>query len=414
MDLPMYENMRKLVQTPHKFYLNQLQALVNDRWENSTQTSSEIYQQAEIGSSTYNLVDISVDTAIDIGTGFKKGDDFKVFSHKNISETVPLGLLYHTDTDYWICINTNGFASPTNSIEVRRCNNIMKWIDPDNGYLHQEWCAIDYELSSPQPAKDKDIVVASGHIFVMVQGNEDTLALKKNQRFIFNGQPYKLMAYQTMLNGSMTDTTSTLLYLDMYLDVTKPSDDLVNNIANATDYVYDITIQPDVIAQTTGFAGQLSATITLNDEVVSRNIVWAGNASVTVHNDGSYELKGKDGDVAIISATIEGNPNLVATHYISIVDSIADNFDVVIEPSFEEVRQKIPQTFTVYLYNNGTKLDDEVTWGFSGLTQDYFTLLQNNHEFTLSVNKFANDPLTLTFSAGVATKTIDVWLKPLF
>jgi hypothetical protein len=104
----------------------------------------------------------------------------------------------------------------------------------------------------------------------------------------------------------------------------------------------------------------------------------------------------------------------VATHYISIVDSIADNFDVVIEPSFEEVRQKIPQTFTVYLYNNGTKLDDEVTWGFSGLTQDYFTLSQNNHEFTLSVNKFANDPLTLTFSAGVATKTIDVWLKPLF
>ena len=126
MNLPMYENMRKLIQTPHDAYINQLQALVNDRWENSTQTSSIIYQQSAIGSDVYNQVDISVDTAIDIGTGFKKGDDFKVFSHKDISAVVPLGLLYRTDNDYWICINTNEFESPTNSIEVRRCNNIMK------------------------------------------------------------------------------------------------------------------------------------------------------------------------------------------------------------------------------------------------------------------------------------------------
>ena len=89
----MYENMRKLVQTPYNAYINQLQALVNDRWENSTQTSSIIYQQSAIGSDVYNQVDISVDTAIDIGTGFKKGDDFKVFSHKDISAVVPLGLL---------------------------------------------------------------------------------------------------------------------------------------------------------------------------------------------------------------------------------------------------------------------------------------------------------------------------------
>ena len=410
MDLPMYENMRKLIQTPHDAYINQLQALVNDRWDNSTQTSSIIYQQSAIGSDVYNQVNISVDTAIDIGTGFKKGDDFKVFSHQDISTTVPLGLLYRTDSDYWICINTNGFESPTNSIEVRRCNNIMKWVDSQNGYVHQEWCAIDYELSSPQPAKDKDIVVASGHIFVIVQGNENTLALKKNQRFIFNGQPYKLMAYQTLLNADKDATTSTLLYLD----IVKPSDDLVNNIANATDYLYDITIQPDVLEQVNGFSGQLNATITLNGDVVARDIVWSGNDFVTINDDGSYELTGDVGDIAIINAIIDGNPSLIATCSINIVDVVADDFDIVIEPTFDEVRQKLPQTFSVYLYNNGVQLDDEITWGYSGLSQEYFSLSQNDHEFTLSVNQFANDPLTLTFSAEVATKTIDIWLKPLF
>jgi hypothetical protein len=247
-----------------------------------------------------------------------------------------------------------------------------------------------------------------------VQGNENTLALKKNQRFIFNGQPYKLMAYQTLLNEDKDATTSTLLYLDMYLDIVKPSDDLVNNIANATDYIYDITIQPDVSQQVSGFNGQVSATITLNDDIVTRDVVWSSNEFVNINEDGSYELIGSVGDVATINAIIDGNPNLVATCSIDIVDVIADDFDIVIEPAFEEVRQKLPQTFSVHLYNNGVQLDDEITWGYSGLSQEYFSLSQNDHEFTLSVNQFANDPLTLTFSAEVATKTIDIWLKPLF
>lgn len=410
----MYESMRSLSTTPHNHYINQLQVLINDRWENSTQTSYAIYQQNEIGSDTYTLTDVSVDTAIDIGTGFKKGDDFKVFSHKDISLDVPLGLMYRTEKDYWICINTNEFESPINSIEVRRCNNIMKWVDPNNGFVHQQWCAIDYELSTPQPSKDKDIIVANGHIFVIVQGNELTRAIRKNQRFIFNGQPYKISAYQTMLNNDVGTEHSTLLYIDMYLDTIQPSDDLVNNIANATDYIYTVEIQPDFSQQVSGFTGQVSATVEFNGEVVDRSIVWSGNEYVTINDNGDYELTGSVGDVAIITATLSGNPNVFATCEIEIVDSVVDIYDVVIEPSFDEVRQKQPMTFTAYLYQNGVRQDDEITWGYSGLTTDYFALSQDGHTFTLSVLKLTNDPLTLTFSAGVATKTIDVMLKPLF
>ena len=410
----MYEDMRTLITTPKDYYLNQLQALINDRWDNSTQTYNVIYQQTAIGSSQYEQVNISVDTAIDIGSGFKKGDDFKVFSHKNISHEVPLGLYFKTDNDYWICINTNGYASPTNSVEVRRCNNIMKWIDPNNGYLNEEWCAIDYELSSPQPSKDKDIVVASGHIFVIVQGNNATRAIRKNQRFIFNGQPYKVAAFQTMLDQNNTNYFSTLLYIDMYLDTQQPTDDLVNNIANATENTYTLTIQPDVTEQVTGFNGRMSATVTNNGEVVNRSVTWTGDDNVTINNSGEYTLVGEVGTSAVITANITGNPNISASYTIDIVESVADNFDVVIEPSFDEVRQGLPQSFTAYLYNNGERLSDEVTWGYSGLTQDYFSLSQDGHNFVLSVLKLTQAPLILTFSSGVATKTIDVMLKPLF
>ena len=421
MDFPMYDNARKLVKKPHDAYLSHLQALINERWENSTQTIFSVYQQADIGSDEWIEQPMSIDTAIDIGTGFKKGDDFKVFSHKNISADMKLGIMFRTEEDYWICTNTNGYASPTNSCEVRRCNNVMKWVDPETGFVNQQWCAIDYELSSPRPSKDKDIVVADGHIFVLVQGNDLTRSIPKNQRFIFNGLAFKVSAYQTLLNKDDVTFHSNLLYIDMYADTIQPSDDLVNGVANATDYQYAIELQPDVTEQIDGFTGQILSTVTCNGEVVDREIDWTGNDFVTVNEDGSYILGGtippsNDGedDGAVITATLKGNPNVTASCSIKIVDEIEDTVDIIIDPLFSEVRQSLPQSFSVYLYKNGVQQDDVVTCTTSGLTNKYFTLTQDGHDFVLTVKDISPTPLTLMFTVDEYSETIDVLLKPFF
>lgn len=428
MDFPMYDNARKLVKKPHDAYLSHLQALINERWENSTQTIFSVYQQVDIGSDEWVEQPISIDTAIDIGTGFKKGDDFKVFSHKNISADMKLGIMFRTEEDYWICTNTNGYASPTNSCEVRRCNNVMKWVDPETGFVNQQWCAIDYELSSPRPSKDKDIVVADGHIFVIVQGNDLTRSIPKNQRFIFNGLAFKLSAYQTLLNKDDVTFHSNLLYMDMYADPIQSSDDVVNGIANAIDYQYNIELQPDITEQIDGFEGQIMATVTCNGEVVDREIEWTGNDFVTVNNDGSYILNGElppsdDNDesddepvekIAVITATLKGNPNVTASCSIKIVDEIEDTVDIIIDPLFSEVRQSLPQSFSVYLYKNGVQQDDAVTCTTSGLTNKYFTLTQDGHNFVLTVKDISPTPLTLMFTVDEYSETIDVLLKPFF
>ena len=430
MDFPMYDNARKLVKKPHDAYLSHLQALINERWENSTQTIFSVYQQADIGSDEWIEQPMSIDTAIDIGTGFKKGDDFKVFSHKNISADMKLGIMFRTEEDYWICTNTNGYASPTNSCEVRRCNNVMKWVDPETGFVNQQWCAIDYELSSPRPSKDKDIVVADGHIFVLVQGNDLTRSIPKNQRFIFNGLAFKVSAYQTLLNKDDVTFHSNLLYIDMYADTVQPSDDLVNGVANATDYQYAIELQPDITEQIDGFTGQILSTVTCNGEVVDREIDWTGNDFVTVNEDGSYILNGtiqpsNDGEddggddelvekIAVITATLKGNPNVTASCSIKIVDEIEDTVDIIIDPLFSEVRQSLPQSFSVYLYKNGVQQDDAVTCITSGLTNQYFTLTQNGHDFVLTVKDISPMPLTLMFTVDEYSETIDVLLKPFF
>ena len=415
MNFPLYDSMRKLIQKPHDRYISDLQALINDRWENSTQTIFDILMETQIGSKIYEPIEISVDTAVDIGTGFKKGDDFKVFSFRDITLEIPIGTMFKTDMDYWLCVNSNGYASPTNSCEVRRCNNVMKWIDPHTGAVNEQYCVIDYELSSPRPRHDKDINVADGHMFVIVQGSDLTRSIEKNQRFIFNGQPYKFSATQSLLNTN-DDTKDTLLYMDMYLDMIQPDDDLVNGIANATDYVYTIDVQADVVSQVSGYTGQLNADVYLNGDVVNRDIIWSCNKYATITDNGEYTLQGEVGDVAVFIATLKGNTDVDAVCSVEIIESIEGVSDkvIIINPLYSEVRQKQPATFDVYLYENGIRQDDAITWGSGGVSNEYFTMVQDGHTFTLSVKNLSATPLELTFSAQGISKSIDVMLKPLF
>lgn len=414
MDLSMYDSLRALIETPKEHYINQMQALVDDRWENSTQTSFEVQIQKDIGSEVYVDVEVSVDASIDMGTGYKKGDDFKVFSHRDITTETPVGLMYKFANNYWITTNTNNLASPVSSYEVRRCNNVLRWIDPYNGFLHEVPCVLDYELSSPQPLKDKDVITANGHILVTVQGNELTGTITKNQRFIFNGQPFKVVGIQNLLNDDINTYESNLFYIDMFLDMEQEEDDLVKDIANRTEYNYTITIDPPISKQVAGFKGQLSATVRLNGQIVDRTIVWEGNSFITIDSEGNYTLSEMRGKTATIKAYIKGNPDLYDTVDIQIVSAVENNYSIVVYPELKEVRSKIPVTFEVSLYNNGIKQDNIVDYQTDGSNVGNYTLIREDNIFTLSTLLPSTTPLKITFFVGDTSKTLDVLLKPFF
>lgn len=410
----MYDSLRALIETPKEHYINQMQALVDDRWENSTQTSFEVQMQKDIGSEVYGDVEVSVDASIDAGTGYKKGDDFKIFSHRDIRLETPTGLMYKFANNYWITTNTNNLASPVGAYEVRRCNNVLRWIDPYNGFLHEVPCVLDYELSSPQPLKDKDVITANGHILVTVQGNELTGTITKNQRFIFNGQPFKVVGIQNLLNDDINTYESNLFYIDMFLDMEQEEDDLVKDIANRTEYNYTITIDPPISKQVAGFKGQLSATVRLNGQIVDRTIVWEGNSFITIDSEGNYTLSEMRGKTATIKAYIKGNPDLYDTVDIQIVSAVENNYSIVVYPELKEVRSKIPVTFEVSLYNNGVKQDDIVDYKTDGSNAVNYTLTREDNIFTLSTLLPSTTPLKITFFVGDTSKTLDVLLKPFF
>lgn len=400
-----YNNyVQNLAQNPHDTYMGLEQASINDQWDNTTQVIT-VFEQDKVGSEQFHSIEVRVDTAIDMGTSYKQDDDFKLFAFRDLQHTVAKGLMYKYDNDFWITINTSELGTVTKDIHVRRCNNVMRWVDRTNGFINEIPCAIEYVLESPKEQKDKDVKVANGHISVICQGNEVTRNIPKNTRFIFNKEAYRFLAYQKMLNeDTFDDSTADLLYLDMYLDMIEPEDDVANNIANAGAYVYEIEVEQSMSEQVKGGTVQLFPNVTLNGKTVEREVVYeicecgCDHSYCTVDENGLVTITGEAGEQAQLIVSLKGNPQVNQLVVIDIVESVSDNNELIVSPIYNKCRVKSSITFNVDLYTNGIKQDNVIGYTATGVPSNYYTLVRDGNTFTLSALKVSTAPLVLTFN----------------
>lgn len=408
-----YNNyIQTLATNPHDTYMELMQASINAQWDNTTQVVS-VFEQEKIGSEIFNPFEVRVDYAIDMGTGFKQDDDFKVFAFQDLQHKVAKGLLYQYDNDFWITVNTSELGSIAKDVVVRRCNNVMRWINRSNGFINEIPCAIEYVLESPKEQKDKDVKVANGHITVICQGNEETRNLQKNTRFIFNKEPYRFLAFQKMLNeDAFDDGTADLLYLDMYLDMVEPDDDITNNIANYGSYVYEIEVEQSLYQQVKGGTVQLFPNVTLNGKTVERDVVYetcecgCDHSYCTVDENGLVTITGEVGEQAQLIVSLKGNPQVNQLVIIDIVEGIEDNNELIVSPIYNKCRVKSSITFSVNLYINGAKQDNIISYTATGVPNTHYDITREGNTFTLYAKQIATEPLIITFSDEVTGKAI--------
>ena len=93
--------------------------------------------------------------------------------------------MYIFDNCYWIVHSYNDHDGVVQDCGVRRCNNILKIKDPENGGIFSIPCVVDYDMAASTVKVTKYILTPNNHAVIMVQGNEDTLRLfKTNTRFL--------------------------------------------------------------------------------------------------------------------------------------------------------------------------------------------------------------------------------------
>lgn len=418
MSLPYFENALSggYLQTPNDYFRDLQQAAIDNLFD-CTSARYTVQEQDAIGASTYHDVDVWLDYIVGTtSSGVKQGADFTQLMFRDIENPVFQGLYYIFDNNYHISYFYNRYDGLEKALAVRRCNNAMRIVDPENGSIFSIPCVIDYDMTSPSQQVSSYIITPNNHAVVMVQGNKDTLRLfKLNTRYIFNGRPFKLLAYQNALLQDLSNQNPTLLYLDLYLDEIHDKDDIENGLAYNGEYIYNIQIDADNMELSNGVKGNLSATITLNGEEVKRNVLWSSSNedAVLINVAGGYTIIGSSGSSATITATLDGNPNVSSTITIQVVDSQVVKPLILINPAFNKIRQFESIDFSIeVMYGSTLLVPQNITLSLSEteqvLSNQYLTITQSGSQYIITANTVATTPQILYVSAQNASPDFQI------
>lgn len=406
MSLPYFETglSSGYLQSPNDFFRDLQQAAVDNLFD-CTSAKYTVQEQDAIGSSTYHDIDVWLDYIVGTtSSGVKQGADFTQLMFRDIEHPVFQGLYYIFDDNYHISYFYNKYDGLEKALAVRRCNNAMKIVDPKNGSVFSIPCVIDYDMTSPSQQVSSYIITPNNHASVMVQGNTDTLRLfKLNTRYMFNGRPFKLLAYQNAIYYDLTNQTPTLLYLDLYLDELHDKDDMENGLAYNGEYDYAIQIDSDDMQLLNEATGTLTATVMLNGQEVQGDVVWSSSDTsvVTIDSTGAYTVVGESGTSATVTAMLQGNTDVTSTITIQVVDAQVIQPNILLNPTFSQIRQYNSVEFIVEAMYGSTLISAptsvQVSLSSTGvvLSNQYLTITQEGSQYVITANAITQTPQTL-------------------
>lgn len=342
---------------PNDDYRQLQQAFMDQAWDN-TSARRVIEEQDDFGPLTFHDIDVWLNFVVGTTTTFmKNGADYCQILFQDIERKVVRGLYYKFDDNYWISDFTNPYQGLVSDVTLRRCNNYLRIIDPENGNLFQIPCVVDYDMSSPQVQISSYIITPNNHATVYVQANSDTMRLfKLNTRYILNGRPFKLNAFQNALNTGIDEPVPTVLYLDLYLDEIHVYDDLVNQVAYNGDFNYKINILSDKIELPRESVGKIEYKVSLNGEEINKPVVFTSSDTDVIIVDvlGKFKIFGQEGATATVTVALADNPEIKDEILVIVTETATGVPNVVLTPDINKIRQHETISVKLGIEFNGT------------------------------------------------------------
>lgn len=401
--------MNHIAQTPKEYHRGLIQATIDSRWEDTTQIHMVKEQSALPFKDEYTEYEAWVDAISDnlVNTS-KVYSDFVKILFKDIDHKQNYkGQYYKINLDgeheeYYICYDKMNRLSQVSDFNCVRCNNVLTWADEYGNILTMP-CYLGTDISSTNNLVSKDGIIPNTRLIILVQANEYTLSIVKNQRFMFqHSTAFKVEEVNNYMQEQETDGQVTCVKIYVDYSAILPSDNKELNICDYYKTNYTLTIDQGNIEQTNGFSGQLTATIKDGDDIVDMPLKWSTSNSdvVEIDEQGNYQVIGEIGSVGQITCSMADNENIYDTITIKIVDDYLPEKKIIINPNnITELNQGQVIDFTCGVYIEGEKQDDIVTCIPSGADVYSYTLAETLDGYKLTVRQESDNDLILTFSA---------------
>lgn len=414
--------------TPKQGYKEETQAIFTNFMENAPNIFYDVEMESAYGNADFQKITagVRVDGVVTFNTGLHDADNWKVFIFYPDFETPELGRKFRWKGSDWIVTSTSNLESQVISVEVRRCNNVLRWID-DYGKYIEEPCVMDVVLRFTK--NDNTSIVTTGHNEqkIWCQKNERTNKIKANQRFLFGTKDNRVCV--KLYGGGTKNFMNTLTYDDNSPSVTEfylenyqinyELDDLEKGIANAYANNFSISITNISNQYIVGATSQLKAEIKKNDMIINSEVIWkTSNNKIAEISDSGMLILLSAGKVNI-SACMADNNEIISINEIEVVTNpTVDSYEIVILPNDKYLLEKSTQTYTCNLYKNGElQLDNFV---FTNITTkvprtNYIFSIIDGNNFTIENKKmYLESPVTIKCTSGENIKNYSVTLKGIF
>ena len=404
-ELTFFSNyLNNVAETPNKQWRSEQQAFIDNSYENTTVMENDVYEEGyPFDFKFVNNPKCWVGTVLDVTTGtIKDSDDYRSLYFKNINHEVGRGRYFKWANNYWIVYETTTSELETiATCNIRRCNNWLKWLN-DKGEVIQYPCVIEGELTSANSQVAKTITQANSHINVIVQGNIDTLSLRKNARVMFNHSVYKFYAINNYMQTDFVGDNAPLLFMDFYLDMEIDEDNVEENLAD--DLRKDFTIECNVqhLIGQRNTCGCINSIVYHNNKTIS-NVRFEYSSSddniIVVDDNGNYTMLNNGN--AIITVNILGNALSSIDIPVTVEDITVLHYTIVVSPIINNLRQGLSMEFSAKIIDSlNNEINDIITLTPSGTdgNDNYSIISENNNKWILTNNLKSKLPLTLTFS----------------
>ena len=398
-----------IAQTPKEYHRGLIQATIDSRWEDTTQIHIVKEQSALPFKDEYTEYEAWVDAISDnlVNTS-KVYSDFVKILFKDIDHKQNYkGQYYKLNLDgeheeYYICYDKMNRLSQVSDFNCVRCNNVLTWADEYGNILTMP-CYLGTDISSTNNLVSKDGIIPNTRLIILVQANEYTLSIVKNQRFMFqHSTAFKVEEVNNYMQEQETDGQVTCVKIYVDYSAILPSDNKELNICDYYKTNYTLTIDQGDIEQTNGFSGQLTATIKDGDDIVDMPLKWSTSDSdvVEIDEQGNYQVIGEIGSMGQITCSMADNESIYDTITIKIVEDYLPEKKIIINPNnITELNQGQVIDFDCGVYIEGEKQDDIVTCVPSGANVYSYTLAETLDGYKLTVRQESDSDLILTFSA---------------
>lgn len=399
---------------PKDIWRETFQARLDDQFYNSSDWWT-IQEETEFASGVFKDIDVRMNEVISNETGSLPSDDFKLIMFRDIEHITSLGWFYYFNDNFWIVINTERINTLTSTATIKRCNNVLRWIDELGGKYSMPFTMKDYLIRENRnyATAGSALVNPSGIIEIQTQLNDKTNKIRPNKRFLL-GNPNNWTAYRVQGGGvgnlnllkTNDNMSAGLVHFTMAVDYANDdNDDLVNGYADILQDVYDIVVENGyTITGQNGTNTQLTVYATLNDVVVNRSFTYASS-------DESVAMVDSNGLISFVSTgttTIRVNllNNIDVYKDIAITSSATPVMDyrISVLPDVNYVLLSETTTFDIQLLLNDvivpTTFSFTVDTNTVPFTNYYFNPIDGNTYSIKNLKTFLTDTIDILIDDG--------------